>query len=61
MINSLSPNFIVFIIDEQVITLKTPLTYRVYHLLSEKMIAVTLIDSTWAPQAYRVYQYLVSQ
>ena len=36
MNNNLSPNFIVFIIDEQVITLKTPLTYRVYHLLSKK-------------------------
>ena len=36
MNNNLSPNFIVFIIDEQVITLKTPLTYRVYYLLSKK-------------------------
>ena len=57
MINSLSPNFIMFIIDEQAITLKTPLTYRVYHLLSENLIVLALIASTRVPQAYRVYQY----
>ena len=57
MVNSQSPYFIVFIIVEQKIILKTPLTYRVYHLLSENLIVLALIASTRVPQAYRVYQY----
>ena len=38
---------------------KIPLTYRVYHLLSNWVIVITHIVRIWAPQAYRVYHYLL--
>ena len=57
MVNSQSPYFIVFIIVEQQILLKSPLTYCVYHLMSEILIVLALIAPTRVPQAYRVYHY----